>query len=256
MKTSSRDHPWRVGAPSYVLPAGVEENVAFLAPLVDDVQLLFFESSGRNALPHHFDIRRLKDIAAEHDLTYTVHLPGDLDPASDSESLRSQVVEEIARIMEEMHPLAPLCHDLHLPGPGTGDRRRWHDNLGGFLALLTARLAGEEKRVGVENIDSDFDPVRSLALEHGLKLCLDFGHALRFGPEPAALLADIPEALHVHLHGLERGKDHRPLGENETDLVKELSATMRRTGYSGPVTLEIYERRGLETSLNLLAGLW
>lgn len=256
MKTSSHSHPWRVGAPSYVLPAGVEENVAFLAPLVDDVQLLFFESAAQSALPHGFDIRLLEDIGAEHDLTYTVHLPGDLEPGSDSEILRRQGVEEIARIMEMMQPLAPLCYDLHLPGPGSGDRQRWLDNLGGFLALLTARLAGDEKRIGVENIDCDFDPVRSLALEHGLKLCLDFGHALRFGPEPASLLADIPDALHIHLHGLDRGKDHRPLGDNETGLVQELAKTMERTSYSGPVTLEVYERRGLETSLARLARLW
>jgi hypothetical protein len=67
------------GATSYVLPDHILPNVEYLGPIVDDVELVLFETDeyGSN-LPGPAEIARLLELAAEHDLSYTVHLPLDL----------------------------------------------------------------------------------------------------------------------------------------------------------------------------------
>lgn len=43
--------PFRLGTTSYILPDGLVTNVEFLGPLVDDVELVLFESEEVSNLP-------------------------------------------------------------------------------------------------------------------------------------------------------------------------------------------------------------
>jgi tetraacyldisaccharide-1-P 4'-kinase len=70
---------FRVGTTSYILPDDILPNVEYLAPRVDDVELVLFETDEHGGnLPDGALRDRLSALAAAHALTYTVHLPLDL----------------------------------------------------------------------------------------------------------------------------------------------------------------------------------
>ena len=70
---------FRIGTTSYIIPADILPNVEYLAPLVDDVQLVLFETDEHGSnLPDATLRQRLADLAAQYGITYTVHLPLDL----------------------------------------------------------------------------------------------------------------------------------------------------------------------------------
>lgn len=245
-----------MGATSFVLPAGVCENVLFLADKVDDIQLLFFESPSQSLLLHHVDVPFLREKGVEHDLSYTVHLPSDIRAGSNSGKLRQNGVAEIARLFEELLPLNPLAFDLHLIREKEIIREQWQENIGEFLMLLKKELGSESSRVAIENIDYPLDYVRDMVLDHGFSLCLDFGHALFYDDEPEQLLKDIAKAAHIHYHGIQNNKDHQALGPSQSEFSKRLGSQLLAGNYAGVVTLELYSEEKLRDSLLQLDSDW
>lgn len=255
MKMKGR-YPWRIGATSFVLPADVSENVAFLAERVDDIQLLFFESASKAALPHKVNISHLKNVASEHNVTYTVHLPTDLSLGSSKQVLRDEAVVEILRLMDELASLAPQAFDLHLNLESGLEQAVWLENLHKSFSYLAGALGSERSRIAVENIDYPFSSVRSLVLEHGFSLCLDIGHALRYGEVADLLIQDIPLAQHIHFHGVEGGSDHQEISSSHEDLSRALGNALVVEKFTGVLTVEVYSQKILEKSLKELARVW
>ena len=255
MKMKGR-YPWRIGATSFVLPADVSENVDFLAERVDDIQLLFFESASQATLPHKVDVSYLKNVAGEHNVTYTVHLPTDLSLGSSKQVLRDEAVGEILRLMDELAPIGPQAFDLHLNlEPGT-EQAPWLENLHKSFSLLAGGLGSECSRIAVENIDYPFSWVRPLVLEHGFSFCLDIGHALRYGEDVSRLIKDIPLAKHIHFHGVEAGRDHQEVSPSQGKLSWDLGAALTAEEFSGVLTVEVYNKEALENSLKELSRVW
>lgn len=92
--------PFRLGATSYVIPADLKANVAFLADKVDDIELVLFESHEMNNLPDAVTVRALREMADRHDLTYTVHLPLDIWMGHADATVRQQSVDKCLRVIE------------------------------------------------------------------------------------------------------------------------------------------------------------
>ena len=123
------DHPlsrfgtaFRVGSTSYVYPEDILPNVEKLAAGgdVDDVELVLFEvDDGPNNLPGPDIVRRLADLAAQHGLTYTVHLPLDLCLGAEGGMQHASLVKA-ERVIKATLPLAPYAFVLHLDGEGVG----------------------------------------------------------------------------------------------------------------------------------------
>ena len=107
---------FRIGTTSYIIPADIRPNVEYLAPLVDDVELVLFEADeyGSN-LPDAALCRRLNEIALAHDLTYTVHLPLDLR-LGDEGALGHISLAKAERVIAATHDLAPFAYVVHLDG--------------------------------------------------------------------------------------------------------------------------------------------
>ena len=249
--------PWRIGATSYVVPADLMTNVRLLADTVDDVQLLFFESFAGTGMEHRVDVAGLKQIARDHDLTYTVHLPTDIRLGSADPHRREQGIGEIVRLINELEVLSPLSFDLHLlPEPDLPDSE-WQDCLDQSLGVLSKRLGNAVKLLAIENIDYPLSLVLPLVRSHGFSLCLDAGHIQRYGHDfEEAVQSFLPLAGHVHLHGVADGRDHRSLGKKELSLLAFLGEKLAATEYLGVVTLELYRKDWLEDSLNILLETW
>ena len=249
--------PWRIGATSYVVPADLMTNVRLLADTVDDVQLLFFESFAGTGMEHRVDVAGLRQVAHDHDLTYTVHLPTDIRLGSADPHRREQGIAEIVRLINELEVLSPLSFDLHLlPEPDLPDSE-WQDCLDQSLGVLSKRLGNAVKLLAIENIDYPLSLVLPLVRSHGFSLCLDAGHIQRYGHDfEEAVQSFLPLAGHVHLHGVADGRDHRALGTKEVPLVAEFGEKLAAIEYTGVVTLEVYRKDWLEVSLKILQETW
>ena len=108
--------PFRIGTSSYIWPDDILPNVVQLAPLVDDVELVLFESDeyGSN-LPSEAVIAELQQLARAHDLTVTVHLPLDLR-LGDEGAVRDVSLEKARLVMERTRALDPFAYIVHLDG--------------------------------------------------------------------------------------------------------------------------------------------
>lgn len=113
------------------------------------------------------------------------------------------------------------------------------------LARLKAAPGGE--RLALENLESVPWPLFAQIAEMAdVHVCLDVGHAISNGDDPAAALRDIaPRLLGVHLHdatppaaGQRVGRAHLPLGSGRLD-VDGVAAGLKAAGFEGPVVLEV-----------------
>jgi len=254
MTGGKRQYPWRLGATSFVVPADMTENVRLLAPLVDDVQLLFFESAAKSALSHPLEISELIRLRQEHALSYTAHLPLDIRLGSDRRDEREAGIAEICRLVEELSPLIPLSYDLHLLREDELPLERWLDNLARGLQSLAESLGAEKKMVAVENIDYPYGLVAPLVAENGFSHCLDWGHLLRYGHDGQEALAMLPQTRHLHYHGVQGERDHQALRDPAEAAL--LAEALIAADFQGVVTLELYSLERLSASLALLVEAW
>lgn len=247
-------YPWRLGTTSFVLPAGLEENVRALAGRVDAVQLLFFESQANTRLAHRLDVALLAGLAADHDLAYAVHLPLDIRLGSSDGLRRQQGLDEICRLLDQVAPLEPQAFDLHLQPEEGLPLAAWQDNLGQALEQLAARSGHWCQRIGIENIGYDFECIQPIVAAAGFGICVDFGHRLRYNQQTDFWA--LPHWRHIHLHAAAGAKDHRPFQTDNLDFLTALGAKLAAREYRGIVTLELYERSGVRDSLALLHEAW
>lgn len=247
-------YPWLLGTTSFVLPAGVEENVRALAGQVDAVQLLFFESRANSRLEHRVDVNLLARLANDNALAYTVHLPLDLELGSRDKVVRRQAVDEVCRLLEELAPLTPRAFDLHLrPAPDV-ERVAWQAYLAESLQNLAARCGEWRAKIGIENIGYDFALIEEVVRDSGFGICVDFGHRLRYNQQ-TDFWAFSPWR-HIHLHGAEPGRDHLPFQSKDLVFLHALGRALQREEYRGVVTVELYDATQVRDSLAMLHQAW
>ncbi len=260
--TSLRDRlPFRLGTTSYVLPADIVPNVEFLASRVDDIELVLFESDEVSDLPGEQAIQTLKQVAATNGLTYTVHLPLDIQLGASDEAERRSSVGKCLRTIERVAPLAPLAHIVHFdqgePGDvASSDAARWLASLAASVSeFIDAGV--DPKSLCVETLDYPFGLVDGLVFEHGLSICLDVGHVLALdGPLESYLDRYLGRSRVVHLHGATKSGDHRDISAMETDQLRMLlSRLCSETIPERVVTLEVFNQRDFEMSLEVLEKL-
>jgi sugar phosphate isomerase/epimerase len=249
-------YPWKIGAPSYVIPADLTANVSLLAHRVDAVQLLFFESSSNAVLAHPFEVKPLQEMAQAHDLTYAVHLPTDILLGDSSAAVRLQGLDEICRLVETLSPLAPFCYDLHLNPAPHQELNLWLDSLDSSLTILVQRLGRTKELVAIENIDYPYAMVGPLVAGHGFSRCLDLGHLKRYGHDLDEALTALASVRHIHFHGVRNGRDHGPILPEAAEEAVLLGEWLWKAEYQGVVTLEIYSLEKLEITLHTLERVW
>ncbi|MFC2048936.1 cobamide remodeling phosphodiesterase CbiR [Elusimicrobiota bacterium] len=111
MKNRSRDFSFRIGTTSYIYPGNMLENIERLKGTVEDIELLYFE---QGYSVEKDSIKKLMEITEEYGLTYTIHLPLDLDFSHTTELVRSKSVDDVLRIFREVSDLNPESYILHL----------------------------------------------------------------------------------------------------------------------------------------------
>lgn len=231
---------FRLGTTSYIYPDDILPNVRQLAGQVDDIELVLFEVDdyGTN-LPDATTITELKSIARDHDLSYTVHLPIDLD-WRDARSF-----EKIFRALDATRALDPWAYILHLDGRMLVDNPapemivQWHEETARALDELLNHV--EPARLCVENLERwapEF--FADIVAQKNLARCIDVGHLWKQARDPLPHLRQhIAQARVIHLHGI-NGRDHQSLAWQKQDEVGSVLDFLAHVNYAGVLTLEVF----------------
>lgn len=252
----------RVGTTSYIKPADILPNVRYLGPLVDDIELVLFESEELSNLPDEGTIRALSSLAREHDLTYTVHFPLDIHPGSRDERVRVRAVEMLKRIVALTEGLDPFGYVLHLTPDHYGvspsdDLEGWLSSLDRSLDEFLTSTGIDPSLVCAETLSYPFSIVEPLVERYDLSVTLDIGHIWLMGYDADSTARRLlPRSRICHLHGVSDGKDHLGLDEGEGGAIEHfLDQLVGQAGHDGRervLTLEVFGEREFTASLSLL----
>jgi len=256
MPTSLKQrYPFQLATTSFIHPADYSVNVRRLAPLVDEIELLFLE---RDHLPPVSEIRELKDIADTLDITYNIHLPMDISLADPSPSIRSRSKDAIFKALELVATLHASTHTLHVTFQELDNHpdtvRAWQECAIESLAQLLEGTPMRAKRLSVETLD--FPPMwlAPIIMQLDLPVCVDVGHVIRFG-------FDLEETLNLfagriaifHLHGVTGTQDHRALNHLAPEFRDRVATVLE--DFCGSVSLEVFSYQDLIDSLNCFSDM-
>ncbi len=232
-------YPFRLGTTSYIIPADILPNVRYLADKVQDVELVLFEvDDGQNNLPSADVITELIQLANQHELTYTVHLPLDLRLGADGDEQHVSLIKA-RKVIERTRALKPWAYVMHLDGREVKDNptpealQRWQTYTRRALELV-AEWAGGYDRLAVENLETyPLDFISPVIDGLPVGRCVDIGHLWLDGHDPVPYLcAALPRTRVIHLHGLAE-RDHKSLAHmprEKIDAVHGISAAREICG--------------------------
>jgi sugar phosphate isomerase/epimerase len=249
--------PFRLGATSYVIPDHILPNVRFLAPFIDDIELVLFESEPESNIPTPSQIAQLADIARDNALSYTVHLPFAPHLGSASESDRAASVAAVRRIADLTLPLDPFAWIVHLEGESRGpvpaaDLPAWLDSASRSVSAILASGIPPD-RLCVENLSYPFSILSPVISAFDLAVCADIGHLLLYNHELQAHLDAWTARIRVvHLHGLANGHDHRDLTALDPALLARLLAAFASFPVPPAVTVEVFGLDDWRRSMEVL----
>lgn len=253
--------PFRLGTTSFIYPAGWAENVARLAPHLDEIELLFFESRTPASLPDEDEMGRLADLAARAGLTYTVHLPVDVDLCAIDRAECHRAAATLAGIVAATAGLPVTGYTLHLDcpsadSPSAAQIDQWRARArSGLERLLAAGV--DPGTLSIETLDYPYEWIFPLVEALDLRVCLDMGHLIIYGYDLAeAMDRYLARTTVIHLHGVAEGRDHLPLDRLETGLLDRILERLRQQGYCGSLSLEVFGPEALERSLACFKSAW
>lgn len=260
---------FKLSAPSMVYGENLAENIDRLATRLDHIEIVLFHTPELHNLPDPATIAMLRQMAAEKQLTYSVHLPASLEIASADRATRAAAIRLAMDCFYRTAVLNPVRYVLHVPctpptltavpgcyfKPGQGrDWEGWTARGLAGLEILEKELAWSETLL-VENINFSPDFL-SPYLESGLcRLCLDIGH-LVLGKEDvdAAITRFAEDIREIHLHGVCGHTDHIGLGSLPEPLVHGWLRALEQIGFDGILNLEVFSPADLVESMAIVAG--
>ena len=248
-------YPFTLSAPSFIYPADYVTNVKLLAPYLDEIELIFFDSASASDLPDETLVRELAVLAYDSDLTYNIHLPTDIDPGAQDVAIRQKAMDIIKDIIGLTQTLEPSTYTLHLPfnaaadSDGVGERcKRLCDSM---AYLLADGL--DSRKITIENLHYPFEWADEIIMAFDFSVCLDCGHLLLRGIDPESIFNQYAGRITtLHLHGVTNGQDHLSLDRLTDSQIAGLMRILER--FDGVASVEVFSFAHLQTSLDLLAA--
>ena len=247
------------------------ENAQLLAARVDHVEIVLFYTSTLHNFPSIGEVKALKKLGADEDVSFSVHLPASLEIASRDRKKREKSVQLAIDLINTMDELNPAYHILHIPYnsptltpvPGlyfTGkDRDKfidWTQRAMGSMETIQLRV-GQGNKILVENIN--YSPIfLECFWKRGLcEFCLDMGH-LMLGRESVLKVAEqfMSVTREVHLHGVQGYQEHLSLAVLPAARVSKWISLLAENSFKGVVNLEVFNEEDLEASLRMLIELF
>jgi len=247
--------PFALACPSFVYPAGYLENVRHLAPFVDEIELLFFESRFADSLPSPGLIRELALQAQSSRTTFNVHLPTDISMGHRDAGVRQAAVKAVSQLIARCAPLNPTTFTLHLSKDSSEfDNRGWRAQSAESLEAVLA-TGIPSRRVSVENLDYDVEQIAPVIHDLNLSMCMDMGHLMTHEIDITAYFDRWKERITViHLHGVNGVQDHLPLDRLSSGQMIRVMDILKQ--FSGVTSLELFSFKALNSSMSHLLSQW
>jgi sugar phosphate isomerase/epimerase len=241
---------FKLGTTSFIYPDLYAENVRALAPYLDEIELLLFESREPGSLPDAWELDRLAELRQEEGVSYNIHMPTDVDAGSPDPAERDLAVKTYGRVIDLTRPLAPSTLTIHLPYDPNRDGGvdGWLADAKDSFGRLLDRGANA-RRISIETLDYSLDLIKPLIEDLDLSVCLDVGHVTLQGLDPLEVYETWKDRISIiHLHAVERGMDHQSLDRMPpADFVK--IRTMLED-FTGTLSLEVFSFDKLKRSLD------
>lgn len=253
---------YRLGATSFVYPAGWLENVERLGPELQDIEILFFDIEGPDGLPSAQELAGLVRCRERHALSYSLHTPLSASLASADETRRRASVASVLRAVSAGADLTPENIIVHVYlGDAERDLRptdldAWRARAArSFSELAAGGLLLES--VCVELIDYDLRLLTPVLEQFDLAVALDVGHLHRDRAQLAEVVQHwLPRTRVVQWHGTdETGRDHRSLAHVPEADRRLLLQLLHAADYAGVLTLEVFRPDDLWESLQIVRDL-
>ena len=248
--------PFRIGTTSYIIPDDILPNARYLADKVRDIELVLFDIDEYCNIPDEEQVSELMFISASYGLSYTVHLPLNLNF---SEETADVSIEKALRVINGTRALLPHAYVCHLEcGSLSADLpaeavQLWQSRREMALnALIGAAGIGAEL-LAVENLESyPIDWNEKVIRSGGTSACLDIGHLFLQGIDPVPVMRDwLGLTSVIHLHGVGT-RDHQSLRHMEAGQVRAVIRELIRADYRGVLTLEVFSETDLFESMEMI----
>lgn len=253
MKSISRaaKTSFKLGATSYVIPAGLAANAAFLAGVVDDVQLTLFETPAASNIPTRGEVRAIREISRERGISVSVHMPCAIDLGSADSCVRRASAEIFRRTIDATAELEPTCCVLHAaPHPvPEAQKAAWAEREAAELSRLVPML-DTPRILAFENVEPSFSLEEMLIDELDASVCIDFGHLALHGVDMEAHASRwIERCTCAHIHAAEGGRDHMSVALLPLSYILKVFEILRGASADAVLTMEVFEREDFESSL-------
>ncbi len=268
--TYTRTLPW--AAPSFVIPADVAENAAFLAHKVQEVGLCFFEA--RSCLM--YTEKELPQSLRALPLQWHVHLPVDFD-WSPRQKGGIGAANMALKLWEKVAFLRPRYAVLHPPTfvqDATALHvllqdflHTWHKHCSAPLLLeniehgdvqqLSAELFGlpvqNNETRGGKNASHNVSRNAPHNISRAYGICLDVGHMLAFGQEGILQRPDLLRKVQlVHWSAPGKRDEHLPLPHFTTEQKALVKLLAQRLPAKAQHMIEVFSWQGICESVDFL----
>lgn len=260
-------YPFRVATTSFIYPDNIIPNVQKLGLIFDEIELLMFESrpfikdgTPVEVLPSPEEITRLAHLSEALNVTYNVHLPVDIHLTDVSKQKRDAGIDTIKKVMELCEPLNATTHTLHIEFShadrknGGKDLTAWQDRANHSLSALASFLR-DPAQISIETLEYPFEYVAPLIDAHGMSVCIDAGHLIKYGFS----ITDLFNKYHskiplIHLHGVDYSsgspRDHQSLDKTPRDKFESTRNVLQQ--FKGVVSIEVFNYQMLSDSIQFL----
>ncbi|MDD5452166.1 MAG: cobamide remodeling phosphodiesterase CbiR [Desulfovibrionales bacterium] len=253
-KSYRRRSPFRLATTSFIYPDRILPNAMRLAPYLDEMELILFESKN---LPDREEISDLSALQNKQGLSYNVHLPLDIFLGHPSDKARGEGVAAVHEAIALTKRLTPSTYTLHYvcdADCGKKNLSLWQRHIAESTGNIL-KTGIKPGMISVETLDYPLTRVEDIINDFGLSVCLDLGHILLNGEDPLRYLDKyLEKTAIIHLHGVYEGRDH--LGLDVLDEAALLDWLRLLKGYTGTVSIEVFSFHHLQTSLEILERLW
>ncbi len=257
-----KKYPFRLGTSSYIIPDDILPNVRYLAGKVEDVELVLFESDEFSNLPTPEVIRELVELASEHGLTYSVHLPLDVYLGNPDRAERERSVGKCRRIIDLTEALPKSAFVMHFEaGKGVdinafteAERERFVESLSDSAQMLLDGCGHLPEMFCAENLNYPFEIVWPVIEQFGFSVTLDVGHLEYYGfPTAEYLERYLSRTKVLHMHGTTEGRDHNSLAYMRPEALEMVVEALRKAeGEPKVFTLEIFSEADFLSSVETL----
>jgi sugar phosphate isomerase/epimerase len=247
--------PFRIGTTSYIYPDDILPNVDRLKDKVDDIELILFEEDSAGNIPTQQDLIELKKISNEWGITYTVHLPLEIDLGCEIEKKRRCSTESVIKLIRRLSVINPYAYILHLnlSEEAKQNIRLWQNRVNKSLKEIIEGKFIVAKSIAVENLGYPFEHVHDLVIKNNFSVCVDIGHLVVQELDPLKHCEKYFKKTRViHLHGVNGSKDHVSLKYFDGGLIRRIAQFLKGNKYQGILTLEVFSQTDFEESMGVL----